>query len=71
MSKEKIKWISVKDKLPKKCQKVLFVYKKNNEVDCGYYGCSSFEDVYFYDTLESSNELATHWMELPEPPEEL
>lgn len=63
----KQKWISVDDKLPKHCQKVLVCDERHNMVTAmyvtydngGFDWCTSVRLVY----------KVTHWMPLPEPPE--
>lgn len=51
-----MEWISVKDRLPSREEKVIFT--RNNQVDCGYF-------QYHWDI---SN--VTHWMPLPQPPKD-
>lgn len=60
-------WISVKDRLPEDCDKVLIYYGGNYLI-----GTFMNEDKGFdcgYDCFLLLNEV-THWQELPEPPKE-
>lgn len=74
------KWISVKDRLPKKITNKVLVYCK-----CGYIGFGHYEEfrgVKDWYNLESGKPFrgwdlegcetyeVTHWMPLPEPPKE-
>jgi len=62
------KWISVKDALPPIGRKVLITFNDNGGsiVDAAWL-CSNFEwDV---ENWLVSNDLITHWMPLPKPPE--
>lgn len=67
-----MKWISVKDRLPNKNQKVLIFldgYSHRNHIDLvSFIGING--SYYFWDADEygyEENEV-THWMELPKPP---
>ena len=56
------KWIKVKEQLPLKRQQVLFcgrLGKGIRELYCGAYNCSAWQDL-----------EPTHWMELPEFPDD-
>jgi len=59
-----MEWISVKDRLPEDGEDVLFYY---DYISIGWY-----EDEWFYDSEDKfSAELdITHWMPLPESPNE-
>ena len=68
-------WISVKDRLPKKHQQVLFLYGELimlghlvNRMDLGW-------DIKYYCFVDDNNlsyevKDVTHWMTLPEPPKD-
>lgn len=69
-----MKWISVKDKLPGKCEDVLlFVNGEGYKTGCtvGHYAGAR---GIFYPADPESHVVyfsgITHWMPLPEPPEE-
>lgn len=72
------KWISVKEKLPPLEQEVLiFAYNREIHVAefCNFSGCedwhiTSQKYVYCQDELNIKRENVTHWMPLPEPPED-
>jgi hypothetical protein len=57
-------WISVKDRLPDDCQKVL-IYTQANKIAHEMY-------VHFYDSRANSPiwNIVTHWMPLPPPPKQ-
>lgn len=66
--KEVSKWISVKDRLPKKRVKVLcFLSWGRDDIDIriGFQQDGAFGD---YSGGEWIRGLVTHWMPLPEPP---
>ena len=56
-----MEWISVKDRLPERNQKVLFV-STANFVHRGF-----FNGIVWWDNYHNYD--ATHWMPLPDPPE--
>lgn len=56
-------WISVKDRLPEK--KGDYIAYTKDGIVWPYW----FDDVWF-DTLGYATDTVTHWMPLPEPPEE-
>ncbi len=70
------KWIKCSDKLPKLgiAYRYLFINGKK-EVTFGYAYDPKWDDskdcVWINDMDRESNEIATHWMQLPEPPEDL
>ena len=56
-------WISVKDKLPKDYQRVLFYDTRGNR------SCEADIDTgYFVPSQSKIPEYITHWMPLPSPP---
>ena len=57
-----MKWISVRDRLPENGLTVL-LYSKIDEIQTGWLSGLSFETS--YDCISD----VTHWMPLPEPPE--
>ena len=64
-------WVSVREKMPKDHQDVLFTNGKN--VMFGAY--DSFTEYWYewdgpYDTEHYYGDPITHWMPLPEPPKE-
>ena len=75
--KQQIEWIGVKDKPPEANKKLLFVngkkeitfgyaYKREDGWDTGYDHL-----VWINDFISETNEVATHWMPLPNPPNEI
>ena len=58
-----MKWISVKDRLPKQYELVL-VFNRNN------FYLAIREGIEFYEYKEEYSISVTHWMPLPEPPKE-
>lgn len=61
-------WISVKEKLPERDERVLFWYvNPNNPKESGYdigrFRLDGFSGIFTYKA-----EAVTHWMPLPEPP---
>ncbi len=76
-------WISVKDRMPERAQKVLF-YSKNELLEndehilIGYWGCSFYDsgactDWHTYPEMEQGQSTeksinVTHWHLLPKPP---
>lgn len=69
---DQFKWISVKDKLPEKGKFVLLSYAKNNRNPTQFakntMAVGRFEYGKFL--VEGCCVSVTHWMPLPEPPEE-
>ena len=57
-------WISVKDRLPEKCQCVI-TYRKCSD-DAAYMDCESYYGEWAFDPPFK----VTHWMPLPEKPKE-
>lgn len=57
-------WISVKDKLPEKFEPVI-VCREDGKVEQGYKDVGDWWKVY-----GTRTKRVTHWMPLPEPPEE-
>lgn len=59
-------WISVEDKWPQNGEWIL-VYLSDGNMICGsYYDAMGFALDYYYEDMGQ----ITHWMPLPEPPEE-
>lgn len=66
-------WISVEDRLPKGCNKgfhKLFIVSVNYEKTFSYYAWFDGDEFYSADFGGNIHPLVTHWMPLPEPPEE-
>ena len=64
-------WIKVKNQLPPKQKLLLFINGKK-EITLG--SCFDYEDerrVWIMDELRVTNEIATHWMPLPELPNDM
>lgn len=65
-------WTSIKDKLPSigNNHKYLF-FNGKKEVTYGYaFGIEDERRIWINDMGRETNEVATHWMELPKPPRE-
>lgn len=63
-----MKWISVKDQKPP-LNKLLVFFNGKREITLGT--CFDIEDEYrawISDDVRVTNEIATHWIPLPEPP---
>lgn len=58
-----MKWISVKDRLPKRVGNFL-IHDIFGDVEAGFYNA----DMHWYNGGRPAAEV-THWMPLPEPPE--
>lgn len=72
-----MEWISVKDRLPEKYQKVLFYVLERKEIYSGYYVQDAYRDIQstykfreMFDDWWFEGETVTHWMPLPTPPKE-
>jgi hypothetical protein len=65
--REKLMWISVKDRLPKKNREAVLIALCWEETDIGWYDkddkCWQSEFINSYDDGD-----VTHWMPLPQPP---
>lgn len=66
---DKYKWVSVKDRMPKKGERVL-LYSKNTDFEIG----TSYDNYIVLDdgcpmSLSYLIGINAHWMPLPEPPE--
>ena len=63
-------WISVKDRLPETHENVLFC--EDGNVRIGYYLGATYSKrvATFRDLRSAFSFCGTHWMPLPEPPEE-
>lgn len=59
------RWIPVSDSLPKECHAVL-ICKDGDETSCGYRINSDWYEE--NELLAAYNITVTHWMPLPEPP---
>lgn len=71
-------WISVKDGLPSQDELVLYCNSKKPKIEIykifvgKYLGGSYSDDVYAFLNIEKGiGNGATHWMPLPEPPNEV
>ena len=62
------KWISVKDKLPERNKRVLVAFK-DGMVTISMHTFEQYTGVFGF-LFEGDYGAATHWMPLPEPPEE-
>lgn len=66
-----MKWISVKDELPKEKPhriQFLLICKENNVVMQAMFNTKTKT---FMNDFQPLNHSVTHWMPLPEPPEEI
>jgi len=68
-------WICVEEKLPERLQKVLFVCvqdKHLRNIYMGYWSEAGWDIYLPYDSfkLREGVNVVTHWMELPEYPED-
>lgn len=65
---DKSGWISVKDRLPETDDTVLVCLQRGG-YELGFYSDDSWRSLYlsYFETKELD---VTHWMPLPEPPEE-
>lgn len=61
-----MEWISVEDKLPNESERVLSISKFENEIKVDYF--IYLPEIIWVCRLE--DEIVTHWMPLPKPPEE-
>jgi len=72
-----MKWISVKDKpYRNNYTNVMFICKRHNEICIGHPATSCEDNQYWFDYLSQDCDgylyeeyEVTHWMPLPEPPE--
>ena len=64
-----MEWISVKSGWPEVRQEVLFY--SNHIVRHGYYVGELLIDGWFHDHLQNKIPSVTHWMPLPDKPQEL
>lgn len=71
-------WISVKDRLPKfGVSNCYLFFNGKKEVTYGYaypieegWDTGNEGSIWISDMDRQTNEVATHWMELPQPPQE-
>lgn len=66
-------WISVKDRLPEENENCLFISSANNSVYIGRYICTGKKGAVKFEKRDGRGTVlytASHWMLLPEPPEE-
>lgn len=74
-----MKWVSVKDKLPKYGIKYRYLFiNVKNEVTYGYaynpidgWYTDNKNTIWINDMDRDTNEIATHWMPLPQDPKEI
>ena len=64
-----MEWISVDDELPKKSGDYDVQYSRYFN-DTGRYNHSFFPWLRYWHDEKYSDRIVTHWMPLPEPPEE-
>lgn len=67
------KWISVKDRLPEQtdpAKKVLFITKTDGVFIGCYYKATAYDQFNGWYSMCVRIDNVTHWMPLPEPPEE-
>lgn len=75
--KDNMEWTSVKDRLPEK-NEIILLYTASGKINVGGYGTEVLSKYYpDVDVLEcgsifygESPLFVTHWMPLPEPPED-
>lgn len=67
-----MKWISVKDGLPKPYENVLLRTEKDKQQDSfiGFMGSDNSFESFEMKGLEPEENIVTHWMTLPEPPKD-
>lgn len=73
-----MEWIPIKNKLPPfGPRNVLVFFNGKKEVTCGYaydpkdgWDTGNDDSIWINDALSETNEIATHWMSLPEKPED-
>ena len=73
VNRAKPKWISVKDRLPLQsdpAQKVLFITKTGGLFIGCYYKATAYDQFNGWYSMFVRIDNVTHWMPLPEPPEE-
>lgn len=63
-----MKWINVKDRLPKDARDIIFFQNWENKVKCFEIGF--YEDRVFFTREDIGVECVTHWMYLINPEEE-
>lgn len=66
-----MKWISVKDKLPKKEGRYFVNIYEDDDFGNFQLEASFFDGDFHSNGMIPIAELVTHWMELPKPPQEL
>lgn len=67
-----MEWINVKEQLPKNKERVLAYAIKDedfSDLDCHYFEADHYDGMWF-ENVDLCRIHVTHWMPLPEPPED-
>ena len=71
------KWIKCSDRMPEDMMDVLFTFVRDNikcEYAIGHHEPSGWNSCFLFNSMKLSNDKSivnvTHWMPLPEPPDE-
>lgn len=65
-----MEWIKVRDKLPEYKTELIFLNGKKEVTVGTSFAIEDENRVWIHDKLRNSNEIATHWMELPGAPKD-
>jgi hypothetical protein len=65
-----MEWVNVKDRLPEDSQNIIFYLSSANDVMSGYYDALLKEFTILNGEWGWSTADISHWMPLPEPPED-